>query len=297
EEMALAEYLKSILTKEKIKYDEESINLIAQCGDGSVRDTLSIADMCVAFTNGNLSEPQVLKVLGAVSKKELLELINNILTANVNGVVQTNNNIFSLGRNPISISRDLTNLLKNLVVLKNGGEKLVPLSSSIIEQCKKVLQNAQNLEEVFESAVELEMQLKQSANAKNLFETWCVKASLKKNDNLSNIDLNKPETVSNNVLKDCQIDMGRVLSALRQSGNNAIIGALNNADVKVENNTLNITVLNLAEKTILENGTLNKFLPTGSIVKVALVEKKDYSSSINKLREKFGEKLVVKKES
>ena len=45
----LMELLRKVLSSENIKFDEQSINIIARAGEGSVRDTLSIADRCVSF--------------------------------------------------------------------------------------------------------------------------------------------------------------------------------------------------------------------------------------------------------
>ena len=38
--------LKHIFDDSNIKYDEESVALIARLGEGSVRDALSVAEMC-----------------------------------------------------------------------------------------------------------------------------------------------------------------------------------------------------------------------------------------------------------
>ena len=48
----LEKQVKSIFDKLKINYDEQAVKLIASFGEGSVRDTLSIADMCLSYAGG-----------------------------------------------------------------------------------------------------------------------------------------------------------------------------------------------------------------------------------------------------
>ena len=50
----LENHLKRIFNDSGIKFDDSAVSLIARLGEGSVRDTLSIADMCVAYTNKNI---------------------------------------------------------------------------------------------------------------------------------------------------------------------------------------------------------------------------------------------------
>ena len=61
----LSSLLKKVFESENVKFDEQSINLIARAGEGSVRDTLSIADRCVSFAGNNLTAATVVEVLGA----------------------------------------------------------------------------------------------------------------------------------------------------------------------------------------------------------------------------------------
>ena len=61
EEM-LNNHLNQILQKEKIKYDDESIQLISKSANGSVRDALTILDQAIAYGNGNLDRNEVKKL-------------------------------------------------------------------------------------------------------------------------------------------------------------------------------------------------------------------------------------------
>ena len=48
-------HLKSIASKEDVKYEDDALHMIAQKADGALRDALSIFDQIVTFTSGNLT--------------------------------------------------------------------------------------------------------------------------------------------------------------------------------------------------------------------------------------------------
>ena len=56
----LTKILSNVLTSEGIKYEKEALKMIAQSGEGSVRDTLSIADCVVAYCDGEITKDDVI---------------------------------------------------------------------------------------------------------------------------------------------------------------------------------------------------------------------------------------------
>ena len=59
----LTKHLADVFTQEGIKYEEEALKVIASAGEGSVRDTLSIADSVTAYAGGNITLAKVLEIL------------------------------------------------------------------------------------------------------------------------------------------------------------------------------------------------------------------------------------------
>jgi len=76
----LKNYIQHILDKEKIKYDDASLIQIAKKGDGSVRDSLSLLDQAIAYTNGNLILNEVQNILGVISESLYCEVLSDIIT-------------------------------------------------------------------------------------------------------------------------------------------------------------------------------------------------------------------------
>ena len=75
----IANLITNIFSQSNIKAEETAINLIAQAGQGSVRDALSIADMCASFANNDIKYNDVVGVLGVSDKQTILDLGSAIL--------------------------------------------------------------------------------------------------------------------------------------------------------------------------------------------------------------------------
>lgn len=114
----LEQHLKRIFKDSKIEYDDAAISLIARLGEGSVRDTLSIADMCVAYTNKNITYNAVLNAVGAIDKEVLISLAGHILKGDVHNLLKELNEVIKTGKNIAQIAKDLANHFRDLAVVK-----------------------------------------------------------------------------------------------------------------------------------------------------------------------------------
>jgi len=78
-------HLKSLLDLESIKYDEESIALIADSAQGSVRDGLTLLDQAIAHGNGSLNTDDVKDLLGTIDQSYIIELVEQVVAGNGDG--------------------------------------------------------------------------------------------------------------------------------------------------------------------------------------------------------------------
>lgn len=114
----LEQHLKRIFKDSQIEYDDAAVSLIARLGEGSVRDTLSIADMCVAYTNKNITYNAVLNAVGAIDKEVLISLAGHILKGDVHNLLKELNEVIKTGKNIAQIAKDLANHFRDLAVVK-----------------------------------------------------------------------------------------------------------------------------------------------------------------------------------
>jgi DNA polymerase-3 subunit gamma/tau len=91
----IIKHLENILKMENIKYDMDALDTIAKNANGSIRDSLSILEQCIAYCNGNLDAVKIKSFLGevddsiiqniitSIANKDSIHLINTIESLNV----------------------------------------------------------------------------------------------------------------------------------------------------------------------------------------------------------------------
>ncbi|MGH8232210.1 MAG: DNA polymerase III subunit gamma/tau, partial [Steroidobacteraceae bacterium] len=67
--------LTHILQTEQIAFDPAAVQLLAQAGDGSLRDALSLLDQLLAFGNGKAMEADARAMLGTVEREHVLRVL------------------------------------------------------------------------------------------------------------------------------------------------------------------------------------------------------------------------------
>ena len=132
----LKNYLQKILDEENIKYDEASIIQIAKKGDGSVRDSLSILDQAIAYTNGDLQINEVQKILGVISESLYCEVLLYIFTNN-NSLISKVHDALNSGISLGDFIVGLNHFLNQSMLVKSGVEIEIELAFETIEWLQK----------------------------------------------------------------------------------------------------------------------------------------------------------------
>jgi DNA polymerase-3 subunit gamma/tau len=68
--------MEHILAAEGIGFDAESLTLLADAADGSLRDGLSLLDQAIAYTGGSLQAELVQSMLGTVDRSQIEQLLS-----------------------------------------------------------------------------------------------------------------------------------------------------------------------------------------------------------------------------
>jgi len=95
-ENQIREHIQSLLDLESIKYDEESLDLIANSAQGSIRDGLTLLDQAIAHGNGALESDQVKALLGTIDQSYIIELVNYVAVSDGDGAYQALHKITEL---------------------------------------------------------------------------------------------------------------------------------------------------------------------------------------------------------
>ena len=95
-EHQIREHIQSLLDLESITYDEESLGLIANSAQGSIRDGLTLLDQAIAHGNGALESDQVKALLGTIDQSYIIELVNHVALSDGDGAYLALNKITEL---------------------------------------------------------------------------------------------------------------------------------------------------------------------------------------------------------
>ncbi|MCL2822183.1 MAG: DNA polymerase III subunit gamma/tau [Firmicutes bacterium] len=122
-----------IYKKEGKNFEDEAVRAIAAAAEGSVRDALSLADMCMQLGDGASDKLTLKKVnlaLGA-SKEDALELLKTINLADIKGAIELSNQMLINGKSMAMIARELAILSRDLMVAK--------VAPSVLESTQETL--------------------------------------------------------------------------------------------------------------------------------------------------------------
>ncbi len=176
----LTALLKKILNDEGVKFDEQAINIIARAGEGSVRDTLSIADRCVSFAGNELTYQKVLSVLGVSQREILIKMTNHILDKNVGEALVELDKVLGEGKSPLVFSNDLISYFRDLILVYTLGDKsreIVVVKDDIYAEMKKqaVVENYAEMLKAIEVLSMIEQELRYSVQPRIVLETAIIK--------------------------------------------------------------------------------------------------------------------------
>jgi DNA polymerase-3 subunit gamma/tau len=123
-----------ICEQEGITADEEVLGILAQAGEGSVRDSLSALDQAIACCGNTLNSAEVRQLLGMFSLESLREVTDALQSGDSGRMLTV---VFELERNGRSLHhfcRELARYFRNLLVAKVAGKPTELIGASTAEQ-------------------------------------------------------------------------------------------------------------------------------------------------------------------
>src|SRR5689334_19678905 len=92
--------LRDLAAREKIEADEDALALLAEAGDGSMRDALSILDQAIASSEGRLTVDSVRQLVGAAPSGVMEEIMQAVVANSSEEVLKIVNNLLNEGHSP-----------------------------------------------------------------------------------------------------------------------------------------------------------------------------------------------------
>ncbi|MGO8983225.1 MAG: DNA polymerase III subunit gamma/tau [Terriglobales bacterium] len=113
--------LREIVSKENIPADENALALLAEAGDGSMRDALSILDQAIASTSDHLTAESVRGLIGSAPAAALETVMQAVAESSSDKILVLVDELIGEGHSPTHFARQLVRFLRNVTVAKIAG--------------------------------------------------------------------------------------------------------------------------------------------------------------------------------
>lgn len=138
-EEAIYNHLSHILGLEKIQFEEAAVRLLARRAAGSVRDSLSLLDQVLAVAGETLTSATVREALGVAGPELFDQLLDAISGQDMAQIMELAGGLLRSGVDMGFFTRELGSIWRNLFLLRQAGEKILPGIANITDDEKEFL--------------------------------------------------------------------------------------------------------------------------------------------------------------
>ncbi|AXE60772.1 DNA polymerase III subunit gamma/tau [[Mycoplasma] phocae] len=183
--------IKNIFDKENIVADLDAIELICKLGNGSFRDTLSLADQISIYcANEKITKAAVEDLFAISNSDNVIQLINLAATNNLEELLTFANSLLEQGIDISRLLNQIVDILKDFILYKktNSMRLVEELSEDKINEIK--ISNISRAYEFLDIILVSLKEIKYSDFPKQTFEL-CLMKMVKSESQQSNINLDK----------------------------------------------------------------------------------------------------------
>jgi DNA polymerase-3 subunit gamma/tau len=133
--------LKTIAVAESVDAEEAALALLAEAGDGSMRDALSIMDQAIASApvedgKPKLATEQIRELMGSVPNAVFERLLEAVSEGQAATLMEQLHVLLNAGHSPLSLARQIVRYLRNTLMAKLGGAETELLQISTDERAR-----------------------------------------------------------------------------------------------------------------------------------------------------------------
>ncbi len=138
---AILRQLRTIAADEGVLAEDEALALLAEAGDGSMRDALSIMDQAIASAplidgKAKLEAGPIRELMGTMPNAVFGRVLDSVSEGNSAAVLTELDRLLGAGNSPAQIARQMVRYLRNVLMARVGGENTELLQISPDERAR-----------------------------------------------------------------------------------------------------------------------------------------------------------------
>lgn len=118
----ISDRVRHVAASENLQIDEEAIDLIARSANGSYRDSLSLLEQVMAYTEERITARDVYTVMGTLDEDMLLDVGDVIASADTAAAFAAADRLMREGRDVRELLKGVANHFRDLLALKVGAD-------------------------------------------------------------------------------------------------------------------------------------------------------------------------------
>ena len=214
-EEKLVERLRYICDQEKINISEKALFEIARLSDGGVRDSISLLDQSLAYSDNEITIQDIHDINGTILPEEIEKFIINILEKNLVEVISDIEKYDSEGKNIIKIVQEVILRMKDIVLFLNAPN-LIDQKDKFYQKIKEI-GNYNSVYSIIKVLSKLIGEMKTTSNNKILLEIELIK-NIELSDTSTDVILSNTEkkesNITNSIKTNVEKESGKVTESV-----------------------------------------------------------------------------------
>lgn len=178
--LQVMELLRNIAKQEGIAIDDDSLLLIAKKGDGSIRDSESILEQVIAFSNKDISYESILNILGVIREEVFFTMYNALIEGKADKALELIDDMLMHGYDLVEFVTVFSIFLRDLYMVKaHGSADILNTTENLKKEYGELAktQDAHTLIRMLSIVNDEIAKISRSSNIKILVETLFIKLS------------------------------------------------------------------------------------------------------------------------
>ena len=216
-EEQITQRMKEILDAEKIKYEEGALSIISKSADGSMRDALSLLDQALAYEDYELSENNVIDMLGLIDNKYALSIVQSILNQDSELLKEQLDGLDSKYPNYNDVLDNIASIAQEIAYLQVLDASKVDVQDEIIELSNN--HSPELIQLIYQIAINSKKDLSLAPSAREGFTMAILRMFAFQLSDEQSVENKEPSTTQKKIKKSEPLTNGNLETSIISSKN------------------------------------------------------------------------------